>query len=63
MTDIPMVEVCIDTPGPTVTVKAAVDLDTAAKKAMDLFKEVHELDRRKSPGPGFGLQNERDPQW
>lgn len=55
-----MVEVCIDTPGPTVTVKAAVDLDTAASKAMELFKEAYALNSKTSPGPGFGLQNERD---
>lgn len=60
MIDHPITEVCIDTPGPTITVKARGDLETVAAKAMDLFREVHELDRRKSPGPGFGLQAERE---
>lgn len=55
-----MVEVCIDTPGPTVTVKAAADLDTVAKTAMDLFKQAHALNSKTSPGPGFGLHIERE---
>jgi hypothetical protein len=54
-------EVYIDTPGPSVTVKAAGDLDTVAAKARS--STIDKADRAKSPGSATGFSAERSEQW
>lgn len=41
--DAPVTKVCIDTPGPTITIEAQGDLDTVTAKAMELFREAIQL--------------------
>lgn len=55
-------EVYIDTPGPSITIKAVGDLDTIAAKALQLYQQIDQLDRAKSPGAGAGFTTERS-EW
>jgi hypothetical protein len=56
-------EVYIDTPGPSITIKASGDLDTIAAKALQLYRDIDLLDRAKSPGPATGFSAERSVEW
>lgn len=62
MTEQPMVEVCIDTPGPTITVKAAVPLADAEAAALRIYDHTRRDWPRQAPQPGMvhgvGFQGE-----
>lgn len=56
-----LVKVCIDTPGPTITVEAHGELDTITQKALALYRDVvrdwpRPADRM---GSGTGFHTER----
>jgi hypothetical protein len=64
MTDQPITEVIIDTPGPTITVRAAADLHTVAAVATILFDHAaqrHAVERDQIHGAGFTTDRRESP--
>ena len=54
------VKVCIDTPGPTITVEATGVLDDVAAKAMELYREaLKDWTPNRGMAAGTGFHTER----